>query len=111
MSASQYRISFPPALCPSLIVEVFCRVTDSPCLSSPSSRLGIEGLITFKKDQHTFDPENYCITLPSPTEGGQDVTLAVFDKVTVNIAVEKDRNTQRGKVKMTLVEPIDSSGL
>ena len=62
-------------------------------------------MITFKKDQHEFDPENYCITLPG------DVTLAVFDKVTVNISVEKDRNTQRGKVKMTLVDPIDSSSL
>ena len=66
-------------------------------------RLGIEGLVMFKKDM-TFDAENYTITV------GQ-TTIAVFDKVTVRIEVEKDRNTQRGKVKMTLVHPIDSAGL
>lgn len=81
------------------------------------SRLGIEGLVTFKKDQHSFDPENYCITLPEGglTEDGQPqgnmVKLAVFDKVTVSIRVEKDINTQRGKVRMELVSPVQSSGL
>ncbi|KAF9478006.1 RNB-domain-containing protein [Pholiota conissans] len=67
------------------------------------SKLGIEGLVMFKKDM-TFDAENYTITVG-------ETTIAVFDKVTVRIEVEKDRNTQRGKVKMTLVHPIDSSGL
>ena len=66
-------------------------------------RLGIEGLVMFKKDM-AFDAENYTITVG-------ETTIAVFDKVTVRIEVEKDRNTQRGKVKMTLVHPIDSSGL
>ncbi|KAF8962184.1 mitotic control protein dis3 [Flammula alnicola] len=67
------------------------------------SKLGIEGLVTFKKDMQ-FDADNYTITVGS-------TTIAVFDKVTVRIEVEKDRNTQRGRVKMTLVHPIDSAGL
>lgn len=57
----------------------------------------------FKKDMQ-FDPENYSITVGS-------TTISVFDKVTVRIEVEKDRNTQRGRVKMTLVHPLDSSGM
>ncbi|PPR00807.1 hypothetical protein CVT26_012448 [Gymnopilus dilepis] len=67
------------------------------------SKLGIEGLVMFKKDMQ-FDAENYTITVGS-------TTIAVFDKVSVRISVEKDKNTQRGKVKMSLVHPIDSSGL
>jgi exosome complex exonuclease DIS3/RRP44 len=61
--------------------------------------------VTFKRDI-TFDADNYYITVPSQ---GKEVNIAVFDKVRVKIEVEKDRNTQRGKVKMTLVDPIDSS--
>lgn len=57
----------------------------------------------FKKDME-FDAENYTITVGL-------TTLAVFDKVKVRIEVEKDRNTQRGRVKMSLVHPIDSAGL
>ncbi|TFY83451.1 hypothetical protein EWM64_g562 [Hericium alpestre] len=71
------------------------------------SKLGIEGLVIFKRDIQ-FDADNYTITVPSD---GKDVQISVFDKVTVNIEVEKDRNTQRGKVKMTLVNPIDSRSL
>ncbi len=67
-------------------------------------RLGIEGLVMFKRDTE-FDADNYTITVDGK------VQIAVFDKVVVNIEVEKDRNTQRGKVKMTLVEPIDSRSL
>ena len=59
----------------------------------------------FKRDIK-FDADNYTITVPG-AKG--EVTIAVFDKVTVNIEVEKDKNTQRGRVKMTLVHPIDSS--
>lgn len=66
-------------------------------------RLGIEGLVMFKKDM-TFDAENYTITVG-------ETTIAVFDKVTVRVEVEKDKNTQRGRVKMTLVHPIDSREL
>lgn len=66
-------------------------------------RLGIEGLIRFKKDVE-FDSENYVIEVL-----GKQV--AVFDKVRVRIEVEKDRNTQRGKVKMTLVGPVETSSL
>jgi exosome complex exonuclease DIS3/RRP44 len=59
----------------------------------------------FKKDTHTFDPENYTITLP---HGNGEVTVGVFDKVVVEVSIEKDVNTQRGKVKMVLVEPVRS---
>lgn len=73
-----------------------------------SDRLGLEGLIEFKKDVHTFDPEDYAITLP--TENG-NVTVSVFDKVSVAISIEKDKSTQRAKVKMELVKPVNSSSL
>ena len=47
--------------------------------------------------------------------GGEETdkatTIAVFDKVSVQIAVETDKNTQRGKVQMALVRPVDSRGL
>ncbi|KAF5383399.1 hypothetical protein D9757_006150 [Collybiopsis confluens] len=69
------------------------------------SKLGIEGLVTFKRDTQ-FDAENYTITVPGAEK---DVKISVFDQVVVRIEVEKDKNTQRGKVKMTLVEPVDSS--
>jgi exosome complex exonuclease DIS3/RRP44 len=65
--------------------------------------LGIEGLVMFKKDMQ-FDADNYTITVG-------ETTIAVFDKVTVRVEVEKDKNTQRGRVKMTLVHPIDSRAL
>ena len=65
--------------------------------------MGIEGLIRFKKDVD-FDAESYVIEVL----GSQ---VAVFDKVRVRIEVEKDRNTQRGKVKMTLVGPVDTGSL
>lgn len=71
-------------------------------------RLGLEGLITFKKDLHTFDPENYSLAIP--TSKG-NVEIAVFDKVVVEITVERDANTQRGKVHMELVEPVRSDAL
>ena len=57
----------------------------------------------FKKDMQ-FDADNYTITV-------SETTIAVFDKVTVRVEVEKDKNTQRGRVKMTLVHPIDSRAL
>ncbi|EIM90480.1 RNB-domain-containing protein [Stereum hirsutum FP-91666 SS1] len=74
------------------------------------SKLGIEGLVMFKRETQ-FDADNYTITVPSSEAGGKDVEIAVFDKVTVAIEVEKDKNTQRGRVKMTLVTPVDSSAL
>jgi exosome complex exonuclease DIS3/RRP44 len=70
-------------------------------------RLGIEGLITFKKEIR-FDPEAYTVTLPGKKG---DVTVAVFEKVVVRIKVERERNSQRGKVKMTLLSPVDTSDL
>lgn len=67
------------------------------------SKLGLEGLVMFKRET-SFDAENYRITVPA-ADG--EATISVFDKVRVQIEVEKDRNTQRGKVKMTLVGPVD----
>ncbi|KDQ11177.1 hypothetical protein BOTBODRAFT_68089 [Botryobasidium botryosum FD-172 SS1] len=72
------------------------------------SALGIEGLVTFKHE-NKYDPNLYTVSLPDGA--GKDVTIAVFDKVRVKIEVEKDKNTQRGKVKMTLASPIDSTNL
>lgn len=72
-------------------------------------RLGLEGLITFNKETHTFDDENYSLSLPKP-DGGR-VEVSVFDKVMVGVTVEKDKNTQRGKVVMRLVGPVDSDDL
>lgn len=74
------------------------------------SKLGLEGLVMFKRDTQ-FDAENYTISVPSSDIGRPDVTISVFDKVTVRIEVEKDKNTQRGRVKMTLVSPVDSRAL
>lgn len=50
----------------------------------------------------TFDTEN------SPIAVGE-TTIVVFNKVTVCIEVEQDRNIQQGKLRMTLVHPIDSA--
>ena len=66
--------------------------------------------MTFKNEIQ-FDAENYLIKIPATEAGKEDVSIAVFDKVTVQIEVEKDKNTQRGKVKMTLVEPVDARPL
>jgi exosome complex exonuclease DIS3/RRP44 len=68
----------------------------------------------FKRETQ-FDAENYTITIPSggkeESSSSQEVQISVFDKVVVSIEVEKDKNTQRGKVKMTLVSPVDSRAL
>ena len=71
-------------------------------LVHPFCRLGVEGLVMFKGEPK-YDGENYTLTVPSPENQG--VTITVFDGVMVQIEVEKDKNTQRGKVKMTLVDP------
>ncbi|KAJ6627006.1 hypothetical protein B0H10DRAFT_2173887 [Mycena sp. CBHHK59/15] len=78
------------------------------------SKLGIEGLVMFKRDLTQFDADNYTVTIPGSStavSSDEDVMISVFDKVVVNIEVEKDKNTQKGKVKMTLVHPIDSRAL
>ena len=76
-------------------------------------RLGLEGLVTFKRDVQ-FDADNYTIMVPpsgGAIENAAPVAISVFDKVKVRIEVEKDKNTQRGRVRMTLVSPVDSKGL
>ncbi|GAA5853796.1 hypothetical protein JCM8547_007454 [Rhodosporidiobolus lusitaniae] len=74
------------------------------------SKYGLEGLVTFKRDNE-YDAENYEIHVPTGGPEGEKKTIGVFDKVVVEIGVEKDKNTQRGKVVMNLVEPISSRGL
>ena len=69
--------------------------------------MGIEGLVTFKREIQ-FDADNYTITVPAE---GHDETIAVFDKVQVMVEVEQDKNTQRGRVVMSLSQPIDSRRL
>ncbi|OXG95921.1 exosome complex exonuclease DIS3/RRP44 [Cryptococcus neoformans A2-102-5] len=71
-------------------------------------KLGLEGLVTFQKESHTYDAENYTIYVPSPSG---EIVIAVFDKIMVDISIEKDENTQRGKVKMIMVKPVDSDTL
>ena len=63
--------------------------------------------MTFKNEIQ-FDVENYLIKIPAAEAGKEDVSIAVFDKVTVQVEVEKDKNTQRGKVKMMLVKPANA---
>ncbi|KAJ7806157.1 hypothetical protein B0H14DRAFT_2876773 [Mycena olivaceomarginata] len=94
--------------------EAFVIRTFSNGLGVFVSKLGIEGLVMFKRDITQFDADNYTVTIPGSSAAvadGRDVTISVFDKVVVNIEVEKDKNTQKGKVKMTLVHPIDSRAL
>ncbi|KAI5477272.1 exosome complex exonuclease DIS3/RRP44 [Pseudohyphozyma bogoriensis] len=76
------------------------------------SEYGLEGLVTFKRDNE-YDAETYEIAVPTdPTDSKSPaVRIGVFDKVTVEITTEKDKNTQRGRVVMTLVDPVDSRGL
>ena len=57
----------------------------------------------FKIDMQ-FDADNYAITV-------SETMTAVFDEMMVRVEVEKDKNTQRRQVKMTLVRPIDSRAL
>ncbi|KAG9019626.1 exosome catalytic subunit dis3, partial [Tulasnella sp. 427] len=64
------------------------------------SGLGLEGLILFEGST-SYDADNYTVTVHSQT-GGDDLGVSVFDQVEVEISIEKDRNTQRGKVKMQL---------
>jgi exosome complex exonuclease DIS3/RRP44 len=63
----------------------------------------------FKREVQ-FDLEEYTVTVPAGKHG-KEVQLAVFDKVAVRITVEKDQTTQRGKVRMALVEPVNSEDL
>lgn len=70
----------------------------------------MEGLITFNRETHEFDPENYTISVPRKNGNGRAV-IGVFDKIVVDVSIEKDRNTQRGKVRMVMIEPVSSEGL
>ncbi|KAI6006206.1 phosphoglycerate mutase-like protein [Pisolithus orientalis] len=71
------------------------------------TRLGLEGLDMFKQDVR-FDAENYTAALLSQTTR-REVTISHFDKVKVRIDVEKDKNTQRGRVKMALTSVYNAS--
>ncbi|WAQ80729.1 hypothetical protein PtA15_1A67 [Puccinia triticina] len=86
------------------------------------SEYGLEGLIKFKEDQE-YDGERYEIgvsrqtgsssksaSVREQTDGGL-VKIGIFDKVSVGISTEQDRSTQRGRVKMVLLKPINSSNL
>lgn len=67
-------------------------------------RYGLEGLITFKSGGCEYDAEDYSVLVPSSVSGlSKDVRLGVFDRCEVLIGVEKDKSTQRSKVKMELV--------
>jgi exosome complex exonuclease DIS3/RRP44 len=77
--------------------------------SVPYQRLGLEGLVTFSKDSHAYDAEQYQLTVPTPK--GEKVDISVFDTVVVDISLEKDKQTQRSKVKMTMVSPANSEDL
>lgn len=52
----------------------------------------MEGLVTFKRENR-YDPETYEIAVPKdPAQhNGPEVRIGVFDKVTVEITVEKVR--------------------
>ena len=67
------------------------------------NKYGLEGVITFPGECQ-FDPDEYQVTIPaSLSQLGSDVTLGIFDRCTVEIGIEKDRNTKRGRTKMVLV--------
>ena len=53
-------------------------------------RFGLEGLTTFKRDNR-YDPETYEIAVPKDPSvpDGEEIKIGVFDKVTVEITVEK----------------------
>ena len=66
-------------------------------------RLGIEGLITFKEEIE-FDQQMYQVTIPPHLNAAnKHITLGIFDKCQVQIGVEKDKNTKRGKTVMKLL--------
>ncbi|PKI85124.1 Dis3p [Malassezia vespertilionis] len=67
------------------------------------NQYGLEDLITFKQDCE-FDSSTYQVTVPKHISGlATDLTLGIFDRCTVEIGVEKDKNTKRGRTKMALV--------
>ncbi|KAH9815278.1 hypothetical protein DFH28DRAFT_1027175 [Melampsora americana] len=72
------------------------------------SQYGLEGLIKFKKENE-YDPDRYEISIP--TSKSEKVVIGIFDRVIVEITTEQDRFTQRGRVKMSLIEPIESEKL
>lgn len=67
------------------------------------SQYGLEGLIMFKGECQ-YDPDKYEVTIPASLSSlDHDVTLGIFDRCKVEIGIEKDRNTKRGRTKMALV--------
>ena len=55
-------------------------------LADEGDRFGLEGLVTFKRENE-YDAETYEIAVPS--EAGPAIRIGVFDKVKVEISVEK----------------------
>lgn len=51
-------------------------------------RFGLEGLVTFKRENQ-YDADTYEITVPAVDSEGLPVKIGVFDKVMVEISVEK----------------------
>lgn len=62
-------------------------------------RFGLEGLITFKRENR-YDPDNYEIFVPHDPSNpnSPEAKIGVFDKVTVEITVEKVRPAFHSKV-------------
>ena len=63
----------------------------------------------FKRDNR-YNAETYEIEIPKDkaNPSGPQTKIGVFDKVTVEITVEKDKYSQRGRVRMFMVQPVDS---
>lgn len=68
----------------------------------------MEGLVTFKRENE-YDPETYEIAIPTDTSiGGASVRIGVFDKVKVEITVEKVSTLfleEKKKKSKTIREP------
>lgn len=68
-------------------------------------RFGIEGLIRTKElaspePESTFDAEHYVLTI----EGPKKYSIALFEKVVVEVRMEKEESTGKRKLHLTLVK-------
>lgn len=91
-------------IAPLLRAEAYVVRTFRNGLAVYVNQYGLEGLITFKSECQ-YDGDAYTMTIPAAVSGlSHDVTLGIFDRCTVEIGIERDRNTRRGRTKMALVE-------